>query len=400
MFIRKFYEADVAEAGGGEVETVVSEDISPAAALAKFGNKSDENSVEALIDIKEKLEAEKTKGEETPTAKVEETNPDGKAATETPQETKTPTDEPKAEEKQPIVAETPKVQTLEEVLKTNQPDTVLKALGFDDEKVALVQELKEVDPKVVGIIQAWKSGQLEDYIKELAVDYSKMEAEDVMRHQLRVDYPKATEKQLEILYKKEIVEKYNLESDFEDEVADGKELLAVKADKYRDSLIEKQNKFLLPAAPEKKAEVTDNSAEQKAKENIETYVKEISNDPYTKDIIANKKITIGEGDEKFSYPVDYNSLIGNLTDGNKWASVMYDKDTGKLRTEHQLLISTVAEYGMDFLKAYALHFKGLGGRVITDKIDNAKPPEKNTSSKAEPMPTSAAAAMAKMGVRR
>lgn len=260
--------------------------------------------------------------------------------------------------------------------------------------------LGDVDPKLVGIIQAWKSGQLGDYVKELATDYSKMEAEDVMRHQLRVDYPKATERQLEILYKKEIVEKYNLDSVDEDEVAEGKELLAAKADKYRDSFIANQDKYLMPNPPEKKAEVVpDNTAEQKAKENIEAYVKNLTEDSYTKNIIADKKLTLGEGEEKFSFPVEPQELIDVLSNGEKWAETMFD-DKGSIKTEHQLLIATVAKYGKSFLDAYALHFKGLGGKVVTDKIDNAKPPENNTSSKADPLPTSAAAAMAKSGVRR
>lgn len=400
MFIRKFYEADVADASGGETAVAEPVQISAAEAMAKFGSKSSEDSVAEPIDINEKKEVEKPKDEETATAKVEETKTDEKPASETSQEKQTPIEETKKEETTPIAQAPEKVLTLEEVLKTNQPDTVLKALGFDDEKVALVQELKDIDPKLVGIIQAWKSGQLGDYVKELATDYSKMESEDVMRHQLRVDYPKATERQLEILYKKEIVEKYNLDSVDEDEVAEGKELLAAKADKYRDSFIANQDKYLMPNPPEKKAEVVpDNTAEQKAKENIEAYVKNLTEDSYTKNIIADKKLTLGEGEEKFSFPVEPQELIDVLSNGEKWAETMFD-DKGSIKTEHQLLIATVAKYGKSFLDAYALHFKGLGGKVVTDKIDNAKPPENNTSSKADPLPTSAAAAMAKSGVRR
>lgn len=182
MFIRKFYEADVADASGGETAVAEPVQISAAEAMAKFGSKSSEDSVAEPIDINEKKEVEKPKDEETATAKVEETKTDEKPASETSQEKQTPIEETKKEETTPIAQAPEKVLTLEEVLKTNQPDTVLKALGFDDEKVALVQELKDIDPKLVGIIQAWKSGQLGDYVKELATDYSKMEAEDVMRH--------------------------------------------------------------------------------------------------------------------------------------------------------------------------------------------------------------------------
>jgi len=399
MFIKKFYDADVADAGGGEA--AVAEPVMTAAqAMAQHGKKSDENSGDvAPIEIPEKKEEAK-KEEPVTAATATSEVPKEEAKAETPK-AEVQAEEAKKEETQPIVAEAPKVPTLEEVLKTNQPDTVLKALGFDDEKVALVQELKDVDPKVVGIIQAWKSGQLGEYVKELSNDYSKMEAEEVMRHQLRVEYPKANQRQLDILYKKEVVDAYNLDSDYPDEVEEGKLLLGAKADKYRDSFISNQDKYLMPKPPEPKAEVVpDNSAELKAKENVEKYVKEIENDPYTKDIIANKKITLGEGEEKFSYPVDYSSLIGNLTDGEKWVSVMYDKDTGAPRISHQLLIAAVAEYGMEFLDAYAKHFKGLGAKEVVEPIDNASPADKSTPAKSDPLPTSAAQAMAKSGVRR
>jgi len=399
-FTRKFYNTDVADGGGGETETVVEEQpISGAAELAKFGQKSDENGFKP-VSIPEKKEVEKPVVEETATAKVEEVQIPEKPTSETQQETKGQVEEPKKTETPPIAEQTAKVPTLDEVLKTNQPDTVLKALGFDDEKVALIQDLKDIDPKLVGIIQAWKSGQLGDYVKELSTDYSKMEAEEVMRHQLRVDYPKATERQLEILYKKEIVEKYNLDSVDDDEVEEGKELLAAKADKYRDSFIANQDKFLMPKPPEpKQAEVPDNTAEQKAKENVEKYVKEISDEPYTKDIFANKKITIGEGEEKFTFDVEPQTLIDNLSNPETWVNNMFDKDTGKPKTQHQMLVATVAQYGTKFLDAYAVHLKGLGAKEVINPIENASEPDKSKPSKSEAAPNSPAANLATRGVR-
>jgi len=395
---RKFYDAAVADGGGAETEVLEVSTLSPAEAMAKFGSKSDENSaIEVPKDIIEKKEVEKPV-EETTTAKVGENPIAEKPASETSQEKQIPEEKPKEEVKQPIVAETPKAPTLEEVLKTNQPEQIFKALGFDDKKVALIQALEGIDnDKVVGIIQSWKSGNLQDYVKELATDYSKMEPEDVMRHQLRLDYPKATPRQLEILYKKEVIDAYNLDSVDEDEAAEGRELLSAKADKYRDSFIENQDKYLLPKPPE--PTVPDNSAELEAKKNVENYVKVLTEDPYTKNIIADKKLVLGEGEEKFSFPVDANSLIGVLSDGKEWAATMFD-DTGAIKTQHQLLVASVAKYGMDFLNAYALHYKGLGAKEVTEPIKNAKPPEGTTTAKGDILPTSAAQAMAKGGVRR
>lgn len=409
FLIRKFYNTDApADAGGGATETVVdAPPMSIAEAMAKNGRKSDENSTAPKpIDIGT-LTVPKVE-ESTPAATVKEEEP-AKAVEEL--KTEPVKEEPKKEEPTPIAkVEPPKEITLDEVLKKNQPDTILKALGFDDEKVSLIQDLKEIDPKLVGIIQAWKSGQLGDYVKELATDYTKMEPEDVMRHQLRLDYPKASARQLEILYKKEIVEKYNLDSADEDEAAEGRELLSAVSDKYRDSFVENQNKFLLPKTPEPKAPaVPDNTAElqaQKAKEDVEAYVKEIKEDPYTKNIIADKKITLGEGEEKFGFPVDPELLIGVMTDPQKIADAMLKKVVGAdgkealvLDTEKQMLSAAIQVYGKPFLDAYAVHIKGLGGKAVTDLLENAKPKDGTVPSKSEAAPTSVAGAMAKHGRR-
>lgn len=393
-FIRKFYDAGVVEAGGG-AEAAVAEDLSPAASLAKFGQKSDENRVTPVI-IPEK-KAEPKVGEEKPAATAEETKATEKPA-ETPQGKSI--EEPKKAEIVPIVQEPAKVQTLDEVLKTNQPDTIFKALGYDEQMAKIVGELKDADPKLIGIVQAYKEGTLGNYIKELSTDYSKMDAEDVMRHQLRVDYPKATPKQLEILYKREIVDAYNLDSGDDNEVAEGKELLAAKADRYRDSFIDNQNKYLLPSKPEPKAApASDNTAEVQAQQRVEAYKNGLLEDPFTKDIIANKKITLGEGEEKFSYPVEANALIDILTDGKKWAETMWDTETEKPKIEHQLAVAAFALDSKKFLNEYAKHLKAVGAKEVIEPIDNASKPENSTPAKSEVEPKTPAANLAKHGVR-
>jgi len=81
-------------------------------------------------------------------------------------------------------------------------------LGYDENSVSFVKELKELDPKMVKFLDTWKNNgdALQDYLKEAATDYATMPSEDVMRHQLREEYPKASEKQLEILFRKEVIE--------------------------------------------------------------------------------------------------------------------------------------------------------------------------------------------------
>lgn len=397
-FIRKFYNTDVAEpAGGTEVKTEVpKEDMSVAAAMAKFGKKSDENSTAPKpIDINAKAEV---KTEPTPAApaKVEEpvkTEPKAQVLAE----------EPKKTEPAPIVQPASKAPTLEEVLKKEQPNTILKALGLDDDRIGLVNDLKEIDPKLVGIIQAWKNGTLGDYVRELSTDYGKMTAEEVMRHQLRREYPKASEKALQALYESEVVERFKLdpESYSETEVEKGRLLLEAKADRYRDEFTANQDKYLLPSKPEPKKQEPAPDNTELQNQQIEAYRKGLSEDPYVKEIFTNKKVQIGEGDEQFNYPVEPQSLIDVLTDNEKWLGVMYNKEDGLYvpKVETQMLVAAFAQDPKLFLSEYAKHLKSIGSKQVTDPIDNASPAPGTVVSKSEVPPTSMAEAMAKKGRR-
>lgn len=392
---RKFYAAAVDEGAGGAAEVV--QEINMAAMMAKHGTKSSEGSAKpepieipgAKEELKTEVIPETAKVKEEPKVEVK------------PEEPKT---EPKKEEAkatpEPIVQEKPKEPSLDEVLKKNQPDTIFKALGFDDEKTAFVSELKDADPKLVGIMQAYKNGTLGEYVRELSTDYQKMSAEEVMRHQLRREYPKASPKALDALYESEVIEKYKLDPDSysEAEIEKGKLLLEAKADKYRDEFTANQEKFLMPNPPEPKKEpVPDNTAELEAEQRVGAYRKELQDHPYTKDIIANKKIKLGEGEEAFNYPVDAQELIDVLSDPKKWSETMWDIQNGVPKTEHQLAVAAFALDSKKFLKEYAQHLKAIGAKEVIDPIENASSPDKSTPAKSEADITDPAKAMAKYG---
>ena len=391
---RKFYAATT-EGAGAATETV--QFSSMAEAMAKIGTKSDENSQVAIpINREDKVE---TKAEETTqaaTAKVEE---NAETKTETPEKTEVKTEEPAKTDLVKEVKATP-VLSLDEVLKNEQPNTILKKLGFNDEALDLVNDLKEVDPKVLGILQAYKQGTLGDYVRELSVDYNKMSAEDVMRHQLRLEYPKASPEAFEALYQSEVVDKYKIDPDTytETEVSRGKLLIEAIADKKRDDLIANQQKYLMPAKPEPKAP-SGPSPEEVQKQQLDTYRKELTENPHVKSIIANKSVTIGEGEEKFNYPVDANSLIDILVDPAKWVDTMYDKDGEHYvpKTEHQMLVAAFSQDSKKFLSEYAKHLKSLGAKEVIDPIENASQPDKSTATKSEAEPKSMAEAMARHG---
>lgn len=290
----------------------------------------------------------------------------------------------------------------QDAVKSQQPDEVLKALGFDEKAISFIKDLKEVDPKVVGFLNTWKErGNVTEYLNELSKDYTQMPAEEVMRHQLRLDYPKASEAQLDVLYKKEIVEKYNLNSYDEDEANEGKLLLEAKADKYRDELAKAHQEKLLPTAPDRSAEAQ--AEEQRLAEFSKHIVTEFNNSPYTKEVLSKNAITIGEGADKFSFPIDSKAVTDLVLNGDTTGELMFEKvnkdgqEVFLPKTQHQLLVATVNKYGEKFITELAKHYKSLGSKAAIEPIDNARPTGQKQTSTAGEEPKTVAGAMAKYG---
>lgn len=311
-------------------------------------------------------------------------------------ETPKPTEQPAAASSK---EEPSKAQVWQEVLKQQQPNAVLKELGFDDKVISLLNETKGMDPKMVSFLNHWKTnGDVKSYLQALDTDYSKMPAEDVMRHQLREDYPKATPQQLEALFKKKIFDTYQQDTTVftEDEVATGRLLLDAEADKYRDKLIEAQQGYLLPKAPDQPS--VDPFAEwTKARgEEIAEYTNSIKADPYFQSVMTNKSITIGEGPDAFVYQVkDPVSLEKCLVDSEYAAQKFMDGD--KMNMQKQLLIAAIQNDDKDFFTQLQAFYKSKGAKDVIDPIENVKPPDNSAPARAEVAPKTVAEAMAKAG---
>lgn len=361
---------------------------------------STEQMVATPIDITEKKEEPKAT-EEPPAVATTTEGVNVEKASETPS--------PKVDE--PIVptpqkeAEPQAIQSWQEVLKSQQPDTVLKELGFNDKVISLLNETKEIDPQMVNLLNHWKAnGDMKEYLRELETDYTKMSSEDVMRNQIRAEYPKASEAQLNILFQKKIVDAYELDPEkfTETEVEQGRLLLDAEADKYRESLIAKQKQFLIPKAPEPKQLEPDPQEQERVKA-IEDVQKQVKESSYTRSILANKAITIGEGDEKFNFPIEAESVLDLVLNGDTTGEFTFniEKQNGKdviiPKTEHQVLVATVNKYGMNFINELAKHYKSIGAKTVIDPINNSKPPENGTPSPSEIAPATPAEAMAKQG---
>lgn len=390
--IRKFYDAAMTETA------TAAPTPSIATLMAQHGVRNEtENPVAQPFELP-KQETKEEPSQPAATPGETPTEPVQTAASETPSQTAEVKTEPtpqKAEEQ-------PKPMTLQEVLKKESPKAILEALGFDENVVSLAGKLKE-NPKMQAFFNHWQNkGDVKEYLSAMTTDFKTMPAEEVMRHQLRKEYPTASDRAIDILYKREVVDKYNLDSALTEEKEDGVELLNAIADRHRADFIKSQEDFILPQPPEPKADNSEQELAQQRQQEIEAYRSSVSNSDYVKNIISTKQFTIGEGDEKFNFQIDPKELTEVLFNDEKWGEKMFVSQNGKLipKTEHQMLVALVATYGESFLKEYAKHMKSLGGNAAIAPIDNASPVNPVTATKPDTTPLSIAAGMAKHGQLR
>lgn len=311
-----------------------------------------------------------------------------------------PTPEPPKKE-EPV-----KAPSWQEVLKQQQPDIILKELGFDDDTASFLKGKKGLDKKFINLLTHWEqNGNLDRYLQEANTNYEKMSAEDVMRLQLQREYPKATPKQLDILFKKEVLESYRLTDAFtEEEANEGRELLAVKADKLRDQFKAEQENYLTPKPPEKKEDVEAEVQKVADKQLYDSFKNTFDNHPVLRELATTNSYVIGEGDEVLNFPLSnpkesvnelLNLIATHISTGQITKDYLSKIDDNYIK--NRILIGEFARNPSAFINKIAEHYKTVGGKKVIEPIENASIPGSNTPAKAELPPATAAAAMAKGG---
>lgn len=372
--------------------------------MARHGVKSDSLGVAPPVEgsaAPEKKE-ETAKPDESPKSVEPTDKTQGEPAkSETPSQ---PKEQPKVETT-PAASQPQKAPTLQEVLRNHQPNAVLKELGYDDSVVAFLSGIKDIDPKMVNFLNHWKNnGDLTPYFKALTTDYSKMSAENVMRHYLREEYPTASDQQIEALYKKEIVQAYNLNSPDEDEAAEGRLLLEAKAEKFRQDLANKQQQYLFPK-PQEPTHTAPDPVQVQQEKDFELYQQYISDSPLIKDMVANNSLAIGSGETAYKHPLgDAKQVVDSLIDPDAYAKSFFSKETrpdGSTlwvpNMEKLLFVHAALSDFEGFKKGWADHYIKIGKEAAIAPIENAKEADKGQPSKSEAPPKSAAEAMARQG---
>ncbi len=419
-FLRKFYN-EGAEQGGGEIEKVVelstennatetaveTEQPSIAAMLAKEGTRTDLSAAKPLDNV-EAVKKEEAKSTEVAKTEVAQAETEVATSTETTQE-KT------AETAATTQTEKAAVETTvkwEDLVNQQPKEKVLKTLGFNEQTAEFVKDVSELDPKVWGLINAYKEGKSVEYLKEVSKDYATMSSEDIMRSNIERENTDASAEEIDALFERDVLEKYNLDSTDEYELEKGNKLLNADAKRFRSKFkAEHDEKYTLPAfVPKEKEDVNKEVEAEKAE--TDKFVKEATeshnNNPIIKSILEKNAITVGQGAEAFTFTIDGKEIADISLNGAE--SLLDDVSYGengeiasyKPKSEHRALVATVAKHGMNFLNAFALHHQTIGTKKAIGQIENAKVAENTgqaSSQATDDSNLSPAQALARKGSR-
>lgn len=355
---RRFLEDGAGAVAGGAP-------IDVAAIMAKSGAKSEGENPAAPPDII----IEETKPTETSTqvAKPAESTTGG--ATETVVK---PEAEARVETPPPAKQEQVTASDWRQELKKADKAEILKELGYDD--------------KMVGFFNKWSTdGNISEYLKAVTMDYAKMSPEQLMRYQLQEDFPEFTPEEIEELYTAKVTEAFKLDPEVntEAEIKRGKLLLTAETKKIREGFIQRQKEYVLSAKPpapgpdERAIQAQQQEIEQQAY--MDRFNAAITGHEATKSLMANKTLTVGEGENAFNYGVtDPQQLIAILQSPQEYVKHVFRADDSPI-VDKQLLIAAVARDGNAFVNELIKYGRSLGGKSAIEEIENAKKPDATTA---------------------
>lgn len=150
-----------------------------------------------------------------------------------------------------------------------------------------------------------KNGDVTEYLRAATTDFKSMGAEQVIKLDLKEQYPSLSESQLDRLYKKQYVDRLNLDAETQDaeDVELGRSLLEAEAEKIRQDRIAKQQQFLRVEPVQGQSEPTVDEAEVQRQQVAEARQRLLS-EKQTQSLINDKRVVIQFGDQKFSYEVE------------------------------------------------------------------------------------------------
>lgn len=218
-------------------------------------------------------------------------------------------------------------------------------------------------------------GDVMEYVRKKTADHKSLTTEDLLRKKLREEYPSTSPEKLEVLYKRELADKYGYDPDDSDETSVARILMDAEAEKYRAKLLKEQAELTAPKpADDALAGATQGATSEAAKpvkaegpSAEEQWIDFVDSDPVLKKYREEKVITLKQGDTPIKYEVGDNMErvveIVKGGDENFWSLFKGEKE-GEINWDK--LVQTVA-FALD-PDGYNQSVFTAGGNTGTGKV--------------------------------
>jgi len=226
------------------------------------------------------------------------------------------------------------------------------------------------------LIEAAKTGDLQNFIKSQAVDYKSMTAQEILREDIRRGLPDLSEAQVERLLQKELDSKYQQGDYDDDDVAIGVKRMERDANKIREGFIAEQLAYKAPQITDPSIAFQEQmqAQQQQMEQEKAAFQQRVENDPGYKQFGTNRVVELGSGDDKFNYAVRDNvDVMGQTMDINKFVSNFLDPDgqgVPQFNLKKWLGVLAYANNPAAFEKALIDHGRTLGTKNADAELRN------------------------------
>jgi hypothetical protein len=232
------------------------------------------------------------------------------------------------------------------------------------------REYKFKDDFIKNVVEFYeKTGDITPYLQAKLVDFNQMSDEEIMRRNLKEQYPDVSEKAFDRLFKQQVVDKFKLDADEwgEDDSELGKELLKSEASKVRQKYVDWQKGFAAPERVEDDSQAQEDAEAEEAMKNFESSVK---GSELTKKLLESKRITIKDGDGEFAYELpEVNAIVDMTLDNDKFFA-QFASTEGQVDFAKWYKTVAYSQNPEQFEKSLINYGKTLGRQEVTKEIKN------------------------------
>lgn len=217
-----------------------------------------------------------------------------------------------------------------------------------------------------------KNGSLKPFLEAMQMDYDNMEPMELMRHKLRSEYSDLSETAFNKLYKREVIDKYNLDEDSyeEEDVELGKQLLKKDAESLRQQLKSEQSKFLEP----------ENDGQDDSQQLAEQWASRVESDQLTQQLLQSKAVTIEVDGEEFNYEIDNPQQVMEMTKDNSKFFNLFLNEEGEVDLSKWYKVVAFALEPDVYERSLLNHGKTVGVGDVERTLKNPEVPTAGSKS--------------------